>query len=216
MSVFSVSVKVDIGARGRAGVCASTGWAPLRVPVCALGLQGPAVSLEQTHCPLALRRLKVPMAQSREQQGPPPDPPPSYSPSSSPAFRGGLHGPASRQGGPLDGERGQLNWGPRAEESRSQLVTSRGLPGMAPSQLLEPSLLGLRTWHVQKSPGAPVYEGAPTSQHPIQQKCKTTDTQHPSPGTHPALTPAHRVPNTNTSTQTPLYTLTRVPSHTHP
>lgn len=47
-------------------------WAPLRVPACALRLQEPTVSLEQTHCPLALRCIQSPrpLGQSREQQEP--------------------------------------------------------------------------------------------------------------------------------------------------
>lgn len=108
-----------------------------------------AQMIQSPHPPAQSREL-------REPQGPPPGRSFSFLfPFLQPGPRGGLKVLAFR-GGLKAGERGQLDWGPRAEEGCSQLVASRGLPGMAPGGLPELSLLGLKAWHIRNSPGAPI------------------------------------------------------------
>lgn len=176
-------------------VRASVEWAPLRVPGGALGLRRPAASLEQTHCPLALRRLKVPGRRHRagscgsRRVHPQALPSPSCFPSFGRGPRGVLDVLAFGGGLP-DGERGQLDWGPRATEGCSQLVTSSGPPGMAPRGATRTLPPGAESLAYSNQPGSSSLKGGPpNSEHPTQQKHRTTDTQHPSPSRHTALTP---------------------------
>lgn len=96
------------------------------VCLCAFRLQRPTVSLEQTHCPLALRQIQSLPTSTEPGAAEAPGLSPSFSPFFSTPLRGSECTGTSQMGPPEQGkEDTQLGGGAGAEEGCSKLVTSR-------------------------------------------------------------------------------------------
>lgn len=202
VSVFSASV------RGRAPACAHLcRWTCWRVRLHGVGapacpcvyiLPAPARSFFETDTlpPSAQTHSKFPPAGAEPGATgaagvPTPEPfPPLPLPSAFPSRGAECVGTSQKRPPGQGKEETQLDWGPRAEEGCSQLVTSGELPRMAP--------------------GAPVPKGTATSEPPTPQKSTKQPTLNTlsSVGTQPSPLPirppkpmqAHALTNTLTHT----------------
>lgn len=155
---------------------------------------GPAASLEQTHCPLAPRRIPSPrpLAAHSPKQQERQDPASGLFPSSSPSFSLSLEEGHWIRGG-LRGKERRTDWtaGPRSEGECSLLLTSRELLGMAPRNS-SPKLVST----------------------PTPREHKAIDPQHPFSSRHTTVTLAKtkQAPQTNTDTHLTV-TDTRTSTH---
>lgn len=190
VTVFSVSVRacasqpVPICAHVCAGVCASTVWAPLRVPVCAFARKVPQCFFgTDTLPPSAQTNSKSPQAQSREQQesqGPPPTGlPPSSSLSRSLSGVAECAGNDQRRLPGQGKEETQLDGAPELDRDVLSWRQVGNCLGWPPGSCPEYWPLMWRAWHSSASPRPPAC--SPTSELSLYRNTKqpTPNTLHP-------------------------------------
>lgn len=213
VTVFSVSVRacasqpVPICAHVCAGVCASTVWAPLRVPVCAFARKVPQRFFgTDTLPPSAQTNSKSPQAQSGEQQEPQGPPPTRLSPSSSlsrsPSGVAECAGNDQRRLPGQGKEETQLDGAPELDRDVLSWRQVGNCLGWPPGSCPEYWPLMWRAWHSSASPGPPAC--SPTSELSLYR-----NTKQPTPNTlHPGDTQPCACPIGPQHQHTHMYTLT--------